>query len=403
MSQIGVFRELAACIEQHLFRGKVIVLYGARQVGKTTLARELLAKHPGDSLYLTCDEPDVRDAFANKSLAQIRRFLGPIRFLVLDEAQRVEGIGISLKLIADGWPELQVLATGSSSFELGSRLREPLTGRKFEFWLPPLTMRELARSNGVLETRRLLEHRVLYGMYPEVTTLGGPQGRERLVELAQSYLHADLLTFRNIRNPAMLEKLIQALALQVGQEVSSTELGGLVGIDKNTVADYLRILQQAFVVFVLPPFSRNRRNELKKMSKVYFWDTGMRNAVLGSFQPLDLRTDKGALWENFLLSERLKNHANGQRDVRAHFWRTTSQQEIDFLEEEDGILRAFEIKSSPVRWKPPPSFLESYPGTPCQQVNRENWEDFLLAPESAANEGPATSPTPASPGSPIRP
>jgi predicted AAA+ superfamily ATPase len=403
MRQNGVFRELAARIERHLFHGKVIVLYGARQVGKTTLARELLAKHSEDSLYLTCDEPDVRDAFANKSLAQIRRFLGPTRFLVLDEAQRVDGIGISLKLIADGWPELQVLATGSSSFELGSRLREPLTGRKFEFWLPPLTMRELAVSNGVLETRRLLEHRVLYGMYPEVTTLGGPQGRERLMELAQSYLHTDLLTFRNIRNPAMLEKLIQALALQIGQEVSTTELGNLVGIDKNTVADYLRILQQAFVVFVLAPFSRNRRNELKKMSKVYFWDTGMRNAVLGSFQSLDLRTDKGALWENFLLSERLKNHANGQRDVRAHFWRTTSQQEIDFLEEENGRLRAFEIKSSPVRWKPPASFLESYPGTPCTQVNRDNWEEFLLKPEALTAEESGADSTPAFPGSQTRP
>ena len=403
MIQIGVFRELASRIENHLFRGKVIVLYGARQVGKTTLARELLAKHPEESLYLTCDEPDARDAFAGKSLAQIRRFLGPIRFLVLDEAQRVEGIGLSLKLIADGWPELQVLATGSSSFELGSRLREPLTGRKFEFWLPPLTMRELATSNGVLETRRLLEHRILYGMYPEVTTLGGPQGKERLVELAQSYLHTDLLTFRNIRNPMMLEKLIQALALQIGQEVSTTELGGLVGIDKNTVSDYLRILQQAFVVFVLPPFSRNRRNELKKMSKVYFWDTGMRNAVLGSFQPLDLRTDKGALWENFLLSERLKNHANGQRDVRTHFWRTTSQQEIDFLEEEDGVLRAFEIKSTPVRWKPPASFLESYPGTLCTQVSRDNWEDFLLTPEAVSERLDIQRPTPASPESPTRP
>lgn len=376
----GVFRELAARVEEHLFRGKVIVLYGARQVGKTTLARELLAKHPESSLYLTCDEPDVREAFTGKSLTQIRRFLGPLKFLVLDEAQRVEGIGLSLKLIADGWPELQILATGSSSFELGSRLREPLTGRKFEFWLPPLTLRELAKSQGNLETRRLLEQRILYGTYPEVAMLGGPDGRERLMELSRSYLHSDLLSFRDIRNPALLEKLIQALALQIGQEVSHTELAGLVGIDKNTVADYLRILQQAFVVFVLPPFSRNRRNELKKLSKVYFWDTGMRNAVLGSFQPLELRTDKGALWENFLLAERLKNHSNSQRDVRTHFWRTTNQQEIDYLEEEDGQLRAYEIKSAPVRWKPPPSFLESYPGTPCQQVNRDNWEEFLLEP-----------------------
>lgn len=369
-------------MDGRLFQGKVVVLYGARQVGKTTLAKDLLVRHPKDAQYLTCDEPDVREAFTDKTLAQIRRFLGPIRFLVLDEAQRVDGIGISLKLLADGWPELQVLATGSSSFELGSRLREPLTGRKFEFWLPPLTMRELVASRGVVETRRELEHRILYGMYPEVATLGGAPGRERLMELSRSYLHSDLLSYRDIRNPQMLEKLIQALALQIGQEVSTNELGGLVGIDKNTVADYLRILQQAFVVFVLPPFSRNRRNELKKMSKVYFWDTGIRNAVLGSFQPLDLRADKGALWENFLLSERIKNHGNAQRDVRTHFWRTTAQQEIDYLEEEDGRLRAYEIKSAPVRWKPPPSFLESYPGTPCEQVNRDNWEDFVLAPEA---------------------
>ena len=197
------------------------------------------------------------------------------------------------------------------------------------------------------------------------------------MELASSYLHRDLLSFRNIRNPQLLEKLIQALALQIGQEVSHTELAGLVGIDKNTVADYLRILQQAFVVFLLPPLARNRRNELKKMNKVFFWDTGMRNAVLGNFQPLALRPDKGALWENFLLAERLKNNSNALREATPHFWRTATQQEIDFLEEEDGRLAAFEIKSTPVRWKPPATFLESYPGTPCELIHNQNWEEFL--------------------------
>lgn len=377
MTESRAFRECFGEIEERLFRGKVLVLYGARQVGKTTIAKELLRRHPEKSLYLTGDEPDVREAFANKPFAQIRRFLGDRKLIVLDEAQRIEDIGITLKLLVDEWPELQVVATGSSSFELGSSLREPLTGRKFEFWVPPLTIRELSSHHGQLEERRLLEHRVLYGTYPEVAMLGGTEGRERLMELASSYLHRDLLSFRSIRNPGLLEKLIQALALQIGQEVSMTELAGLVGIDKNTVADYLRILQQAFVVFLLTPFARNRRNELKKMSKVYFWDTGIRNAVLGNFQPLDLRPDKGNLWENFLIAERMKNNANARRDARSHFWRTATQQEIDYLEEENGILEAFEIKSNPVKWKPPATFLESYPGTRCTQVNKENWESFL--------------------------
>ncbi|QQS03742.1 MAG: ATP-binding protein [Fibrobacterota bacterium] len=377
MSEFSVLREVSRSIEERLFRGKVVVLYGARQVGKTTIAKELLSKHPERSLYLTGDEPDVREAFSNKSLTQLQRFLGDLRLLVLDEAQRIQGVGVTLKLLVDGWPQLQVVATGSSSLELGTSLREPLTGRKFEFWVPPLTVRELAGSQGLLEARRLLEHRMLYGTYPEVAMLGGMEGRERLMELAASYLHRDLLSFRDIRNPQLLEKLIQALALQIGQEVSMTELAGLVGIDKNTVADYLRILQQAFVVFLLPPFARNRRNELKKMNKVYFWDTGMRNAVLGNFQPLSVRSDKGALWENFLIAERLKNNSNSMREARPHFWRTATQQEIDFLEEDDGKLSAFEIKSIPVRWKIPATFVESYPEAKIELVHIENWENFL--------------------------
>ena len=377
MIKSGVSREVLEAIEARLFRGKAVVLYGARQVGKTTMARELMARHSDGSMYLTGDEPDVREAFSNKSLAQLRRFLGDLKLLVLDEAQRIDGVGVTLKLLVDDWPELQVVATGSSSLELGSSLREPLTGRKFEFWVPPLTMREMAKSLGALESRRLLEHRILFGTYPEVAMLGGQEGRERLMELAASYLHRDLLSFRDIRNPQLLEKLIQALALQIGQEVSMTELAGLVGIDKNTVADYLRILQQAFVVFLLPPFARNRRNELKKMNKVYFWDTGMRNAVLGNFQPLSLRSDKGALWENFLIAERLKNNSNALREAKPHFWRTATQQEIDFIEEDDGKLSAFEIKSGQVRWKPPATFVESYPDSAIELVNNENWEGFL--------------------------
>jgi len=375
---MSVYRHIFSAIEFRLFKGKLVVLQGARQVGKTTLAKALLQKFPEGSLYLTCDDPDVREAFHQKTLAYMKHFLGDLRLLVLDEAQRVPNIGITLKLLVDGWPELQVIATGSSSFELGQTLREPLTGRKFEFWIPTLTMNELTDHYGNLETRRSLEHRILYGTYPEVVTLGGPAGKERLQEISRDYLYKDLLAFGSIRNPEALQKLLQALALQIGQEVSFPELAATVGIDKNTVQQYIRILEEACVIFQLPPYARNRRNELKKLRKVFFWDTGIRNAILGNFQQLDLRIDKGALWENFLLSERLKALSNQLRHVKPHFWRTTSQQEIDYIEEEEDNLRAFEIKWSPVRWKIPSGFTESYPTTPCLQVNNENWEHFAF-------------------------
>lgn len=298
-------RKIQSLVESSLFQGKVVIIYGARQVGKTTLVKEILKNYPTASSYLSCDEPDIRQALTNKTSTELRSFLGAKKIIILDEAQRVKDIGLTLKLMVDNFSETQIIATGSSSFELSNHIIEPLTGRKKEFLLFPLALQELSQINDKLEMDRLLERRLVYGMYPSIALAGGEAVAD-LKELARSYLYKDILNFENIRNNEAIEKLLQALALQIGQEVSYSELSSLVGIDKKTVASYLEILEKAFIVFRLNPFSRNLRNELKKLRKVYFYDTGIRNILINNLNPLDLRQDVGQLWENFILSERLK-------------------------------------------------------------------------------------------------
>src|SRR3989344_4906770 len=306
-------------IESGFFKGKIIIIYGARQVGKTTLVKEICKKYP-DSSYFSCDEPDVREALTDKTSTEIKAFFGGKKLLVLDEAQRVRNIGLSLKLMADNFPDWQVIATGSSSFDLSNKIAEPLTGRKIEFYLYSFSLAELAEYYSVREVERLLERFLIYGTYPEIIK-NEAEAPERLKELAQSYAYKDVLQYQNIKNPEILEKLLRALALQVGQEVSYNELAGVVGADKNTIASYVQILEKAFIIFRLSPFSRNLRNELKKLRKIYFFDTGVRNALINNFNPVNLRQDTGALWENFIISERLKYNNNNNLKKNIYFWR----------------------------------------------------------------------------------
>jgi predicted AAA+ superfamily ATPase len=368
-------RQIQTAIESSLFQGKVIVLYGARQVGKTTLVRAILQKYPDNSLYLNCDEPDIRSALTDKTSTQLRQLLGGKTLVALDEAQRVRNIGLTLKLLVDTFPDIQVIATGSSSFELSNTITEPLTGRKIEFHLYPLALAELLSQETPLENRRLLETRLRYGLYPGVVASADPA--RVIQEIAKSYLYRDVLEYQVVRNPDLLRRLLQALALQIGGEVSYNELASLLGVDKATVARYLSLLEQAYIVFQLPPFSRNLRKELGKLRKVYFYDLGVRNALINNFNPLELRQDVGALWENFVISERIKRNHNRRRWANTYFWRTYDGAELDYIEEEGGRLAGLECKWAAEKWRAPAAFVAAYPGSELALVNRYNYLEFL--------------------------
>ncbi len=360
-----------------LFRGKAIILLGPRQVGKTTLLKKLFPQRE-DILWLNGDEMDVQAFFANASATRIEALLGNRKILVLDEAQRIENIGIRLKLITDEIPHVQLMAIASSSFSLSNKINEPLTGRKRLLRMFPFTFGEMVQHQGLMEEKRMLPHRLVYGYYPEVVMNPGDE-RTVLKEISESYLYNDLLSWEQISKPDRLLVLLQALALQVGSQVSYHELGQLTGLDSKTVEKYIQILEQAFVIFRLQSFSRNLRNELKQSKKIYFYDNGIRNAILANFSQIELRTDIGALWENFFISERLKFNASKDRWVNSWFWRTREQNEIDLLEESEGKLHAFECKWRPVQKdKIPRAFTTHYPDALTSIVHRENVDEFLL-------------------------
>lgn len=370
-------RILLPTTEQHLEGGKAVLVVGPRQVGKTTLLEKIASQYEGKLLWLDCDEPDIRQRLTNVTSTELKNLVGDAELVLIDEAQRVKNIGITLKLFTDKLRRIKLLVTGSSSLEIANEINEPLTGRKWEFMLLPISTEELVRHHGEMEERRLLEHRMVYGFYPEVINRPGKE-EPLLRQLSSSYLYKDIFTFQDVRKPEVLEKLLQALALQVGSEVNYHELAQLTGSDHATVQRYIGLLEKAFVVFRLPAFSRNVRNELKKSRKIYFYDNGIRNAIISSFKPISLRTDAGALWENFLVAERAKWLANHNHYANRYFWRTTQQQEIDYLEEKDGALHAWEFKWNPAgRASFPRTFLNAYPVEQTGVVTPENYLGFV--------------------------
>lgn len=374
-----ISRLLQKTIESRLFAGKAIIVIGARQVGKSTLFKLILEKQDYKALQLNCDEPEVRDMLSNINTAELRLLIADNRIVVIDEAQRVENIGMTLKLITDNFPEVQLLVTGSSSFELQDKLNEPLTGRKYEYHLYPISTAELMASNGLLGVKQTLEQRLVYGSYPDILN-HADDAKELLMNLAGSYLYKDLLTLESVRRPVLLGKLLTALALQVCSEVSYNELAQTVGTDNKTIEKYIDLLEKCYIVFRLNGFNRNLRSELKKCKKIYFFDNGIRNAILQNFAPLSLRQDAGALWENFIISERIKrNHYLG-RYANSYFWRTTQQQEIDYVEECDGQFSIFEMKWNPRRANTqfPSSFLTAYDVKEKAVVTPENWIEWVV-------------------------
>jgi predicted AAA+ superfamily ATPase len=369
-------RTIQDAIEQSLFQGKAIIIYGARQVGKTTLIRAIQEKSAVPSIYLNCDEPDVRRALSDKTSTELKMLIGNNRLVLIDEAQRVGTIGMTTKLLTDTAPDIQVIATGSSAFELSSRIEEPLTGRKREFRLYPFSLTELGQIYSPLEIRRLVERCMIFGLYPEI--INAPESAETaLRELVRSYLYKDVLALQQIRNAEALERLVQSIALQIGNEVSYNELAQQVGVDKKTIESYLRVLEQSFIIFRLGSFSRNLRNELKKSRKIYFVDTGMRNAVINNLNAPDLRSDVGGLWENFVIAERMKRNQNQRLFPNCYFWRNHQKQEIDYLEELNGVLRGYEIKWRETRLKVSAGFSAAYPDCPVSLINRENMTGFV--------------------------
>jgi predicted AAA+ superfamily ATPase len=363
---------------KRIHQGKLLLVVGPRQVGKTTLMRQLLKQLNIEGLWLNCDNPDDRLSLQEATMTSLQSLIGDRKLVFIDEAQRVQNIGLTLKLLTDNFPEVQVIASGSSALDLANTINEPLTGRKREFQLYPFSTEELSLHTSEREEKRLLEDRLIYGFYPEVINHPA-DAQEALGEITASYLYKDLLSLEDVRKPAILQKLLLALALQVGSEVTYNDLGNTIGIDKETAEKYMDLLEKAFVIFRLNSFSRNMRREIKKSRKIYFWDNGIRNAIINNFNSLELRADVGALWENFIISERMKYLAYHRIFTNVYFWRTTTGKELDWLEERGGKLYAFEAKWNPERRaRLPLGFEEAYPETEFQVVHRENYLEFLL-------------------------
>ena len=372
-------RDLQSIIQERCFQGKAIILLGARQVGKTTLLKKIIQEQQVEALYLNCDEPQTVTALTNCNLKELQMVIGANKFVVIDEAQKVDNIGLTLKLIVDNMPDVQVIATGSSAFELRNCLNEPLTGRKYEYQMFPISSKEIYQSSGYIDLKGLLETRLIYGSYPDILNHAN-DARELLRMLTDSYLYKDILATDNLRKPDVLDKLLRALAFQVGSEVSYNELAQTIGTDSKTVERYIELLEKCYIIFRLHGLSRNLRNELKKAKKIYFYDNGVRNAVIQQFAPLELRNDAGALWENFFISERIKRNHYQQNYCNIYFWRTKSQLEIDYIEEQNGQMTAFEMKWNPKKSNTsiPETFLNAYDVKETVVITPENYLEYLL-------------------------
>ena len=369
-------RSLYKILNEKFFKGKTIVLTGPRQTGKTTLIKAII-KEQGDFLFLDGDDLSIQQTLENANTQELKKIIANYKVIFIDEAQRINYIGLTAKIINDQFKDVQLILSGSSSFDLNNKINEPLTGRKWEYNLFPISWNEFQNSLDYLTAKQQLNTRLIYGMYPDVINNLGNE-KEVLSNLTNSYLYKDVFMLSNIKKPDILQKLVQALAYQVGSEVSYNELANLLKINKETVSSYINILEKAFIVFRVTAYSKNLRNEIKFNKKIYFYDNGIRNAVINSFNDIELRNDKGALWENFLISERIKYLHYNKQYTNYYFWRTKQGQEIDWIEETNQELFAYEFK-----WKKkkitrfPKKFLETYKPI-TNVIDTDNFTDFLM-------------------------
>lgn len=373
-----ISRKIEPKIKENLFKGDLVIIYGARQVGKTTLVKKLIEDYADfEPKYLNCDEGDVQKMFtdANTSVS-LKRIIGNSKLVVIDEAQRVRNIGLKLKLIIDNFPDQQIVATGSSSFDLANEVKEPLTGRSREFWLYPLTSAEIFSGKDSFEFSRNLESLLTYGSYPKVLeSLEDQEKKIQIEKIVSNYLYKDILKFQSLKSAEIVRKLLEALALQVGNEVSYNELSNLLGISRQTVENYVEILEKAFVIFKITPYSNNLRKELGKLRKIYFYDLGVRNALIDSLKPFSMRNDVGALWENFVVAEFMKQNNFVGNIKKLYFWRTYQGQEVDLVYEKDGNILGFEIKWNKIRKYPPKAWKEYYKKASWEVITKDNYLD----------------------------
>ena len=359
---------------------KIIILYGARQVGKTTLVRQILAKVDLRCLSINADEQKYIDVLSSRDGQKLGELVAGYDLLFIDEAQRVPDIGINLKILIDQLPKLKIIATGSSSFELANRISEPLTGRAWTYTLFPISLAELSNTHNQFELKQKAESLLIYGSYPELFSITNQQEKQHyLLNIASSYLFKDIFALSYIKNPHKLTDLLRLIAFQIGSEVSLSELAAQLEMTKDTVERYIDLLEKAFVLFRLSGFSRNLRKEVSKMDKIYFYDLGIRNTLIENFKPLNQRDDIGKLWENYLICERKKLLSYEQTPVNSYFWRTYTGAELDYVEEREGKLFGYEIKYQAKKLsKPPQSWLQTYPNAIFDYLNKENYLDFCL-------------------------
>jgi len=372
-----IIRSLQNHISSRLDGKKAVIILGPRQSGKTTLIKSIAIKSESDHLYVNADEPVVRNLWRPDNISTVLQIIGTKKLVLIDEAQRLEDVGLLVKIIVDRGLDIQFIITGSSALEIANQTFEPMTGRYREYRLLPVSTEELILHSGLMEMIEELPQRMIYGSYPEVI-VEKQQAEEVLRHITQSYLYKDILALTGVRKPLVLDRLLKALAWQTGSQVSFQELSRTVGVDVKTVDRYITLLEQSFVIFSLTSFSRNLRNELIRSKKIYFYDNGIRNAIIQNFSPITLRNDIGALWENFLIAERIKFLHNHQLKVNSFFWRTHSQQEIDYIEEYNSVLNAFEFKFNPAKTaKISSAFLQAYHPTETKVIHSENFWEWL--------------------------
>jgi predicted AAA+ superfamily ATPase len=373
-------RELESQVLQDLSQpeSKICVLYGPRQVGKTTLAKTILKTISKKSMLFTTDDREILHALSSQNLTQLKLLTAGYDVICIDEAQRVENIGLTLKLLHDNFKPLKIIATGSSSFDLANKIKEPLTGRTRTHTLYPISIKEFGKDLPPFELKRQLETLLLYGSYPDILTSENQLNKIRdLNELTSAYLYKDILEIATLKYPKKIRDLLQLLAYQIGSEVSLSELGRQLEMSKETVSHYIDLLEKAFVIFRVSGFSKNLRKEVSKMDKLYFVDLGVRNSIIQNFQPLTQRNDQGALWENFLIIERLKHLHYTQRHAHPFFWRTHTGAELDYIEDYNTELSGFEFKYTKTQSTPPKSWLTTYPNASYTCISKDNFREFL--------------------------